>query len=314
MTEDTQGRRRGLGRGLSALLGDGAGDFDRLDRDAPSRIVPIERLRPSAFQPRRRFDEAEMAALVESVKEVGMLQPILVRRAGDGEEEFEIVAGERRWRAAQRAGLHRVPVVVRDLDDARSLKVALVENVQREDLSAIEEAEGYGRLMEEFGLTQEAVSLAVGRSRSHVANAVRLLGLPDSVKRLVEDGQLSAGHARALLGADDPEGLAKRVVGERLSVRRAEALAKERGPVNGGERNAAEKDADTRALERDLSVALGLRVTVRHRGEAGGTLAIGYRTLEQLDDVCGRLRRRPPRPVPFPSGGRVPSPWKGEGE
>ena len=150
-----------------------------------------------------------METLIESVKEVGMLQPILVRRAGDRKEEFEIVAGERRWRAAQRAQLHRVPVVVKDLDDAQSLKIALVENIQREDLSAIEEAEGYSRLMEEFGLTQEAVSLAIGRSRSHVANAVRLLNLPDSVKRLVEDGQLSAGHARALLGTEDPEGLRK---------------------------------------------------------------------------------------------------------
>ena len=289
MIEEIQGRRRGLGRGLSALLGDDAEDYARLDQIRSSTTVPIERLRPSAFQPRRRFDEAEMETLAESVKEVGMLQPILVRRAGDRKEEFEIVAGERRWRAAQRAQLHRVPVVVKDLDDAQSLKIALVENIQREDLSAIEEAEGYSRLMEEFELTQEAVSLAIGRSRSHVANAVRLLNLPDSVKRLVEDGQLSAGHARALLGTEDPEGLAKRIINQGLTVREVETLAKETGSGNGKKRGAAVKDADTLALERDLSEALGLHVDIRHKGETGGTVNIGYKTLEQLDEVCRRL-------------------------
>lgn len=289
MIEETQGRRRGLGRGLSALLGDDSEDYAHLDQARSSKTVPIEQLRPSAFQPRRRFDEAEMETLVESVKEVGMLQPILVRRAGDRKEDFEIVAGERRWRAAQRAQLHRVPVVVKDLDDAQSLKIALVENIQREDLSAIEEAEGYSRLMEEFGLTQEAVSLAIGRSRSHVANAVRLLNLPDSVKRLVEDGQLSAGHARALLGTEDPEGLAKRIINQGLTVREVETLAKETGSGNGRKQGAADKDADTLALEHDLSEALGLHVDIRHKGETGGTVNIGYKTLEQLDEVCRRL-------------------------
>ena len=296
MTGEIHDRRRGLGRGLSALFDDGGDERPGPDRARSPRTVPIERLRPSAFQPRRRFDEAEMEALAASVGDVGVLQPILARPVGDGEEAFEIVAGERRWRAAQRARLHRVPVVVRDLDDAQALKIALVENVQREDLNAIEEAEGYRRLMEEFGLTQEAVAHAVGRSRSHVANTMRLSGLPDPVKRLVEDGRLSAGHARALLTAADPEGLAMRVAGERLTVRETEALAKvparDEGPGRGGERRAAGKDADTLALERDLSAALGLRVDIRHKGEAGGMIGIGYRTLEQLDDVCRRLRHR----------------------
>ena len=294
MTGETRDRRRGLGRGLSALFEDGRDEGAEPDRARSPRIVPIERLRPGAFQPRRRFDEAETEALAASIGDVGVLQPILARPVGDGGEAFEIVAGERRWRAAQRARLHRVPVVVRDLDDAQALKIALVENVQREDLNAIEEAEGYGRLMEEFGLTQEAVARAVGKSRSHVANTVRLSGLPGPVKRLVEDGRLSAGHARALLTAADPEGLAARAADERLTVREVEALAKEPagggGPAGGGKRPAAGKDADTLALERSLSVALGLRVDIRHKGEAGGTIGIRYGTLEQLDAVCRRLR------------------------
>ncbi len=296
MTGDIQDRRRGLGRGLSALFDDGGDERADPDRARSPRVVPIERLRPSAFQPRRRFDETEMEALAASVGDVGVLQPILARPVGGDGETFEIVAGERRWRAAQRARLHRVPVVVRELDDAQALKIALVENVQREDLNAIEEAEGYRRLTEEFGLTQEAVSHAVGKSRSHVANTLRLLGLPDRVRRLVEDGRLSAGHARALLAARDPEGLATRAASERLTVREVEALAKRRtedeSRGGGGKRRVVGKDADTLALERDLSAALGLRVDIRHKGEAGGTIGIGYGTLEQLDDVCRRLRRR----------------------
>ena len=297
MTGKARDRRRGLGRGLSALFED-----DRDERAGPdpdrarsSRTVPVEWLRPNAFQPRRRFDEAEMEALAASVGDVGVLQPILARPVGDGGEAFEIVAGERRWRAAQKARLHRVPVVVRDLDDAQALKIALVENVQREDLNAIEEAEGYGRLMEEFGLTQEAVARAVGKSRSHVANTLRLSGLPGPVKRLVEDGRLSAGHARALLTAADPEGLAARAANGRLTVREVEALAKERaggeGSGSGGERPPGGKDANVLALEDELSMILGLSVDIRHKGEAGGTIGIRYRTLEQLDDVCWRLRQ-----------------------
>jgi ParB family chromosome partitioning protein len=291
MTEDAQGRRRGLGRGLSALLGDDAEDYARLDQLRASKVVAIEQLRPNPHQPRRRFDEAELETLVESVQEVGMLQPILVRRTGEGEDSFEIVAGERRWRAAQRAQLHQVPVVIKDLDDAQSLKIALVENIQREDLNAIEEAAGYNRLIEEYGLTQEALSLAVGRSRSHIANTVRLLALPNSIQTLVEEGFLSAGHARALLGADNAEKLAKHAVSKQLSVRAVEALVKGQLPTKDDKGRANGKDANTVALEHDLSSALGLHVDISHKGDTGGSVRINYKTLEQLDEVCRRLCR-----------------------
>ena len=291
MTEDAQGRRRGLGRGLSALLGDDAEDYARLDQVRASKIVAIEQLRPNPHQPRRRFDEVELETLVESVREVGMLQPILVRRTGESEDSFEIVAGERRWRAAQRAQLHQIPIIIKDLDDAQSLKIALVENIQREDLNAMEEATGYNRLMEEYGLTQEALSLAVGRSRSHIANTVRLLGLPKSIQILVEDGSLSAGHARALLGAENAEKLAKRAVSKQLSVRAVEAMVKEQLPARGDKAQTNGKDANTLALEHDLSSALGLHVDISHKGDTGGTVRINYKTLEQLDEVCRRLCR-----------------------
>ena len=291
MTEDAQGRRRGLGRGLSALLGDDAEDYARLDQLRASKVVAIEQLRPNPHQPRRRFDEVELETLVESVQEVGMLQPILVRRTGEGEDSFEIVAGERRWRAAQRAQLHQVPVIIKDLDDAQSLKIALVENIQREDLNAMEEAAGYNRLIEEYGLTQEALSLAVGRSRSHIANTVRLLALPNSIQTLVEEGFLSAGHARALLGADNAEKLAKHAVSKQLSVRAVEALVKEQLPTKEYKGRATGKDANTLALEHDLSSALGLHVDISHKGDTGGSVRINYKTLEQLDEVCRRLCR-----------------------
>lgn len=291
MTEDAQGRRRGLGRGLSALLGDDAEDYARLDQLRASKVVAIEQLRPNPHQPRRRFDEVELETLVESVQEVGMLQPILVRRTGEGEDSFEIVAGERRWRAAQRAQLHQVPVIIKDLDDAQSLKIALVENIQREDLNAMEEAAGYNRLIEEYGLTQEALSLAVGRSRSHIANTVRLLALPNSIQTLVEEGFLSAGHARALLGADNAEKLAKHAVSKQLSVRAVEALVKEQLPTKEDKGRATGKDANTLALEHDLSSALGLHVDISHKGDTGGSVRINYKTLEQLDEVCRRLCR-----------------------
>ena len=280
MTEDAQGRRRGLGRGLSALLGDDAEDYARLDQLRASKVVAIEQLRPNPHQPRRRFDEVELETLVESVQEVGMLQPILVRRTGEGEDSFEIVAGERRWRAAQRAQLHQVPVIIKDLDDAQSLKIALVENIQREDLNAMEEAAGYNRLIEEYGLTQEALSLAVGRSRSHIANTVRLLALPNSIQTLVEEGFLSAGHARALLGADNAEKLAKHAVSKQLSVRAVEALVKEQLPTKEDKGRATGKDANTLALEHDLSSALGLHVDISHKGDTGGSVRINYKTLE----------------------------------
>ena len=289
MTEEAQSRRRGLGRGLSALLGNDAEDYARLDQVRASKVVAIEQLHPNPNQPRRRFDEVEMETLVESIQEVGMLQPILVRRIDDDDESFEIVAGERRWRAAQRAQLHQVPIVIKELDDGQSLKIALVENIQREDLNAIEEAEGYRRLMDEFSLTQEAVSLAVGRSRSHIANSVRLLGLPDSVKTVLEEGKLSAGHGRALLATDDPENLAKKALKKELTVRELEALTKRESAPKSPPKPVADKDPDTRALEHDLTEALGLHVNISHRGESGGSVRIDYKTLEQLDEVCRRL-------------------------
>lgn len=295
MTEES-GKRHGLGRGLSALLGDDAKDYASLDKVRSPREVPIDRLRPGKYQPRRRFDPDEIAELVSSVRERGVLQPILVRRLEGPEESFEIVAGERRWRAAQAAQLHQVPVVVKDLSDADALEVALVENLQRQNLTALEEAEGYRRLMDEFGHTQEKLAKALGKSRSHLANTLRLLGLPDEVKAMVDDGQLTAGHARALLAAPDPVGLANKVVRQNLNVRQTEKL------VQGGDGAAAPakesaaakpaaKDNDTLVLENDIARALGLPVSIQHKGDKGGEVRVSYRTLEQLDEICKRLAR-----------------------
>jgi ParB family transcriptional regulator, chromosome partitioning protein len=289
-------RPRGLGRGLSALLGDDDEDLAKLDRIRAPRTVAVDQLRPGRFQPRRQIAEDDLADLARSVAEQGILQPILVRRDPDEPRRFEIIAGERRWRAAQRAGLHDVPVVVRELDDRTAMAIALVENLQRQDLSALEEAEGYRRLLDDFGNTQEQVAERVGKSRSHVANSLRLLTLPDSVKALLDSGELSPGHARALVGREDAETLARMVASRGLNVRQTEQLmAAQRGvypaqPKNSG---SSGKDADTRALERDLGALLGLAVEVRFKGN-GGTLVLHYRSLEQLDDVLHRLRR--PRP------------------
>ncbi len=279
-------KRKPLGRGLSALLGEQpALPPDPVPSAGTVRLLPIEALRPGRFQPRRQFDEAAMASLVESVREKGILQPILVRRHGD--DGWEIVAGERRWRAAQAAGIHAVPVLVQDLDDRAALEIALVENVQRQDLTALEEAEGYQRLIDEFGHRQEDLARAVGKSRSHVANTLRLLQLPGDVRRLVQEGALTAGHARALIGADGAGELARRVVAQGLNVRQTEKLAtgsKQTAP----RKPVPEADADTRALERTLEQQLGLRVEIEHGGR-GGRLVLHYRTLDQLDDVLKRL-------------------------
>lgn len=284
-------RRRGLGMGLSALLG-AAHD----ERDAESeprgggvRRVPIELLRPSRVQPRRRFDEDELDSLTDSIREHGIMQPLLVRPLADEPGVFEIVAGERRWRAAQQAGLHELPAIERPLTDREALELALIENVQRSDLSPLEEAEGYRRLIEEFGHTQEALASTIGKSRSHVANLLRLLGLPPTVRSELESGRLSAGHARALLGARDPVALATVVVDRGLNVRQTESLVRadakaETIPV----RRPAEKPADTLALERTLAGRLGLPVRLTPSGE-GGSITIAYRTLEQLDGLLKRL-------------------------
>ena len=286
--------KRNLGRGLAALFGEEEGDSARRDRENIAQKIPVGNLRPGTFQPRRNFNEEQLRALVDSVREKGVLQPLLVRRLGSG-EQFEIIAGERRWRAAQLAKVHDVPVVELELSDAEALEVALVENIQRQDLTPVEEADGYKRLMDEFSHTQDALARAVGKSRSHIANMLRLLNLPDQVKQMLDDGSLSAGHGRALLAAADPLALARDVLRRGLSVRETENIVA-RAKSGGGKRRAkqhqatAPKDADTLALERDLSDALGLRVTLTLKGEAG-TLAVNFRSLEQLDDIAARLRR-----------------------
>jgi ParB family chromosome partitioning protein len=284
-------KRQGLGRGLSALLGEDTEDYASLDRARSSKDVPIEALRSNRFQPRRRFGSEELESLVASVREKGILQPILVRRvaAEDGgeDEAFEIVAGERRWRAAQAAQLHRVPVVIKDLDDTESLEVALVENLQRQDLSPLEEAQGYSRLMEEFGHTQERLAQVIGKSRSHLANMLRLMALPDEVKEMLDDGRLTAGHGRAILAADNQVAVARRVVKQGLSVRDSERIAQ--SAPGKTPRQKSSKSSDTIALERNISESLGLPIDIRHQGERGGHVKVAYKTLEQLDEICRRL-------------------------
>jgi ParB family chromosome partitioning protein len=276
-------RKRGLGMGLSALLGNAA---DLVAAEGV-RVVPIEFLRPAAFQPRRHFGEDELAALAESIRAKGVLQPLLVRRRPEGDGHYEIIAGERRWRAAQLAGCHELPVVVYALSDREALEVALLENVQRQDLTPLEEADGYRRLIEEFGHTQEELARTLGKSRSHIANLIRLLGLPASVRTMLECGELSAGHARALLGARDPAPLARQVVARGLNVRQTEAVVRnERQSTRPA--SSVLRNADTAALERDLSVRLGLPVRLQPRRK-GGTLSIAYRSFEQLDDLIKRL-------------------------
>lgn len=294
MDEDTHEqnpRSRGLGRGLSALLGETDAPEEGTS-PATGRSVPIERLRPNRFQPRHHFDDAAISDLVTSIRENGIIQPILVRPVdGDG-NQFEIVAGERRWRAAQKAQLHEVPIVVRTLTNSQALEVALVENIQREDLSSIEEAKGYQQLIDDFGHTQADIAAGVGKSRSHVANTLRLLGLPESVQRLLAEGKLSAGHARALITAKDPESLARQIVSEGLSVRQAENLAKA-GTAEKPKKPSAikPKDADTLALQEALSGRLGLKVAIDHASTRGGKLTVRYQTLEQLDELIARLSR-----------------------
>jgi ParB family chromosome partitioning protein len=282
-----EAKPRGLGRGLSALLGDSDDDYAQLDRLRNQRTVPVELLRPGRQQPRHHMDEAALQELAQSLQEKGMLQPILVRRCPDDPHSFEIVAGERRWRAAQLAALHEVPVIVREFNDAETLEIALVENLQRQDLNPLEEAEGYRRLLDEYGHRQEDLARVLGKSRSHVANMVRLLALPLPVRRMLEQGTLTAGHARALLGAEDPEAAARAVVESGLNVRHTEDLVRG-GRPRAPRGQASPKDANTQALERDLSTVLGLKVEIRFRGH-GGALVLHYQSLEQLDDILHRL-------------------------
>jgi len=286
--------RKGLGRGLSALLGEDIETPSSHERERVTHSVPIEQLAPGQFQPRKHFDDEEMSSLVDSVRAKGILQPILVRRDPLHADAYEIIAGERRWRAAQRAQLHEVPVIVREFSDQEALEIALIENLQRENLSPIEEANAYQRLMDEFEHTQEVLAKAVGRSRSSVANTLRLLTLPPSVQSLIDTGALSAGHARALIGIPDAERLADEIVAKGLSVRQAEQLAqKAKGGPPARLAKTPAKDPDTIALEHDLSNMLGLRVTIKFRGDGtkGGSVTINYATLDQLDHILQRLNQ-----------------------
>lgn len=284
-------KKRGLGRGLSALMAD-VSEINETDasQNSGDQQIPIEQIHPNPNQPRKRFESAPLDDLVASIKEKGVLQPLIVRPSGDG---YEIVAGERRWRAAQQAQLHSLPVVVREFSDIEVLEVAIIENIQRADLNPVEEAAGYRQLMDKFGHTQEKMAEALGKSRSHIANLLRLLSLPDSVQRFVSEGALSAGHARALITSEDPETLAKKVIAGDLSVRATEALVKKANlPPQTSEPKpkAATKDADTRALEDDLSAATGVKVTLAHKPDGeSGLMTLKYDTLEQLDDLCRKL-------------------------
>ena len=298
MSDQDKGQR--LGRGLSALLGESTPEATVPERLGVAREVPIDQLLPNPFQPRQRVNEAEIEALADSIRENGILQPILVRRSPDKADAFEIVAGERRWRAAQRAGLHQMPVLIRELTHRTALEFALVENIQREDLTPLEEATGFRRLIENFGHTQDKLARVVGRSRSHVANMMRLLDLPDSIREMLDDGRLTVGHARPLLTASQPEKLAKQIVARDLNVRQAERLARRAatGQAGAARKASAAKDADTRALEDNLASALGLKVDISHRKDGGGTVRLAYQNVEQLDDIVSRLGRTPERPRP----------------
>jgi len=284
-------RPRGLGRGLSALIGDEAaavkGEPVAAKKDA--RTLPVAFLRPGKYQPRTTFDDEPLASLAASIKEVGVLSPILVRPIGP--DAYEIVAGERRWRAAQMAKLHDVPVLVRELGDELALEIAIIENVQREGLNAIEEARAYQDLIERFGRTQEDVAKEIGKSRSHVANTIRLLRLPDAVQTWVREGKLTAGHARTLLGVPDPEAMARELMDGGVTVRQAER----RSDAKRHPGKTAPRDPNITALEASISNALGLKVHITHKvhkGKDKGEIKIAYSSLEQLDDLTRRLSRR----------------------
>jgi ParB family chromosome partitioning protein len=287
--------RSRLGRGLASLIGDVGGEAAHIDRPRAQRKVPIEFLKPNPRNPRRAFSEAELGELAESIKQHGVIQPLVVRPVKGAHDRFEIIAGERRWRAAQVAGLREIPIVPLDVSDSDALEFAIIENVQREDLNALEEAQGYHALANEFKRSQEDIARIVGKSRSHVANMMRLTRLPAEVQALIASGQLSAGHARALIGVGDPLAAARRIVAEGLNVRQAEELAHVEGVPERKKQKARggkAKDADTLALEKRVSDALGLSVSIQHR-DPGGTVQISYRNLEQLDEVMRRLAKGP---------------------
>jgi ParB family chromosome partitioning protein len=301
--ENPQSRKR-LGKGLAALIGDmdaiapvNAREATSDDRSDGIKRVPIERIGANPHNPRREFAEDDLNDLAASIREHGIMQPIIVRRdPGGAPDRYEIIAGERRWRASQRASLHDVPVLIRDVDDKASLELAIVENVQRADLNAVEEALGYQRLMTEHDYTQNDLGQVIGKSRSHVANTLRLLKLPEGILKYVADGRLSAGHARTLVTAADPEKLADAILRDGLSVRQAEKMAQGADDPSGKAKNNTSvksrpvKDADTLALEQTLEQALGLKVELDVKSPETGVLAISYKSLEQLDGVLRRLR------------------------
>ncbi len=283
--------RSRLGRGLASLMGDVGVETHAAERMRSQRRVPIEFVRANPRNPRKLFSEAELEDLSASIRERGIIQPIVVRSRGT--DVYEIIAGERRWRAAQRAGMHEVPIVVIEASDGEALELAIIENVQRTDLNPLEEATGYQVLAAEFDHSQDEIAKIVGKSRSHVANTMRLLKLPDTVKAYINAGKLSAGHARALINQPDPEAVARDIVAKGLNVRQVEALGQEKAAAAGKAvttRARTVKDSDTIALEKRLSDALGLVVSIDHRGQ-GGVLQVRYRNLEQLDDVIGRLEK-----------------------
>lgn len=290
MAEETRSR---LGRGLASLIGDAGIAPPASERPRGARRAPVAFLKANPNNPRRHFAEAEIEELAASIRQRGLIQPIVVRALKGAPDQFEIIAGERRWRAAQRAGLHDVPIVPLEVSDAEALEIAIIENVQRADLNAMEEARGYHALAADHGHSAEEIARLVGKSRSHVANMMRLTKLPDAVQAMVVAGELSAGHARALIGAADATALARRVVAEGLSVRQTEALAHEAGVPQRSPRAArpekVAKDADTVALEQRISDVLGLKVSVDHRDDGGGTVTVRYRDLEQLEEILRRL-------------------------
>lgn len=287
--------RSRLGRGLAALIGDSGNETEALARARGQKRVPIEFLRANPNNPRTIFDKDDLAELTASVKERGVIQPILVRTVPNVADSYEIIAGERRWRAAQAAELHDVPVVTIEADDKQALEIAIIENVQRTDLNALEEAQGYERLSADFGYTQVDLSRVIGKSRSHVSNTLRLLKLPADTRARLSAGEISAGHARCLVGAQDPDGLSRRIVEKNLSVRaveeivRREAEARDGAATRPAGRPRREKDADTRALERRIGDRIGLAVDINHKGDSGGEVKLRYSSLDQLDRLVSLL-------------------------
>lgn len=283
--------QRRLGRGLAALIGDDVPEETIIQDIRHLRHMPIESLVGSPNNPRKHFGEAELEDLAKSIADKGLLQPIVVRPRADG-VTYEIVAGERRWRAAQRAGVHDVPVLIRELDDGEALEVALIENVQRSDLNPLEESGAYAQLIEQFSYTQQQLADAIGKSRSHVANSLRLLNLPAKVRDLISEGLLSAGHARTLVATDAPGELAEKIISLGLSVREAEQLTRDQNETPSSKTSkpsAKQKSADVQALENQLSQSTGFKIDISDKGKAGGKITISYKSLEQLDDICMRL-------------------------